>query len=170
MDQANNFVTIVNGAKTKGNSTNIGQIMGTLGPQFKGTELFTEGRNIYQAAGDLDPVGYGVVQSNFREGLGPSEFFHHAMASRVGLVDTSIKTAEPGTLSRQIVKSTEEILVQRDKTVKLQCRQIVQSVYGYTGLNPEKMINVTFPEGEIPFFIDIESVARNINGSYGHYS
>nr|QBK91222.1 MAG: DNA-directed RNA polymerase subunit alpha [Pithovirus LCPAC202] len=170
LDQANNFVTIVNGAKTKGNSTNIGQIMGTLGPQFKGTELFTEGRNIYQAAGDLDPVGYGVVQSNFREGLGPSEFFHHAMASRVGLVDTSIKTAEPGTLSRQIVKSTEEILVQRDKTVKLQCRQIVQSVYGYTGLNPEKMINVTFPEGEIPFFIDIESVARNINGSYGHYS
>ena len=170
LDQANNFVTIVQGAKTKGNPTNIGQIMGILGAQFKGNKLFTEGRNVYQAAGDMDPVGYGVVQSNFRDGLQPVEFFYHMMASRVGLVDTSIKTAEPGTLSRQIVKSTEEILVQRDGTVKLQERQIVQSVYGYTGLNPEKMINIMFPEGEIPFFIDIESVAKRINGSYGYYS
>ena len=170
LDQTNNFVTIVQGAKTKGNPTNVGQIMGILGAQFKGTELFTEGRNIYQAAGDLDPVGFGVVRSNFRNGLEPVEFFYHMMASRVGLVDTSIKTAEPGTLSRQIVKSTEEILVQRDGTVKLQERQIVQSIYGYTGLNPEKMINVTFPEGVIPFFIDIESVTKRINGTYGYYS
>nr|QBK90736.1 MAG: DNA-directed RNA polymerase subunit alpha [Pithovirus LCPAC201] len=170
LDPNNNFVLIVNGAKTKGTPVNIGQIIGTLGPQFKGTELLSEGNNIYQTKGDWDPVGYGVVQSNFRDGLRPAEFFHHMMASRVGLVDTSIKTAEPGALSRQIVKNTEGILVQRDRTVKLQERFIVQSVYGYTGLNPERMINVTFPEGEIPFFIDIESVARRINGSYGYYS
>jgi hypothetical protein len=157
----------VDKAKTKGGGANIGQIAAFLGPQFKGTELIaTSGDNIYQAEGDLDPEVFGFIIGNFLEGMSPLEFFWHAMAAREGMVDTSIKTAEPGTLTRQLIKTFEDVMVNHDQTIRLSGGPIIQSIYGETRFNPEHLINVDFPDGTIPFFIDVQSVANRLNSDF----
>ena len=49
-------------------------------------------------------TGRGFVASSFFTGLSPSEFFFHTMAGREGLVDTAVKTAETGYMSRRLMK------------------------------------------------------------------
>jgi DNA-directed RNA polymerase beta' subunit len=44
------------------------------------------------------------VANSFYSGLTPSEFFFHTMAGREGLVDTAVKTAETGYMSRRLMK------------------------------------------------------------------
>lgn len=43
-------------------------------------------------------------------GLTPTEFFFHTMAGREGLVDTAVKTAETGYMSRRLMKARMECL------------------------------------------------------------
>jgi hypothetical protein len=50
------------------------------------------------------PAGRGFVANSFFSGLTPSEFFFHTMAGREGLVDTAVKTAETGYMSRRLMK------------------------------------------------------------------
>jgi DNA-directed RNA polymerase III subunit RPC1 len=52
----------------------------------------------------LLPAGRGFVANSFFSGLTPSEFFFHTMAGREGLVDTAVKTAETGYMSRRLMK------------------------------------------------------------------
>ena len=167
LGERNNFSLIVNKAKTKGGGANIGQISAFLGPQFKGGDLIAKpGDNIYQAFGDLDPENFGFVKGSFVRGIDPLGFFFHAMASREGMVDTSINTAGPGELTRQLVKTFEDVQVTHDGTVRLIDGPIIQSMYGCTDLNPEKLINVNFPDGTLPFFIDVDSVIGKLNSQY----
>jgi DNA-directed RNA polymerase beta' subunit len=51
--------------------------------------------------GDKTPAGKGFVANSFYSGLTPTEFFFHTMAGREGLVDTAVKTAETGYMSRR---------------------------------------------------------------------
>jgi DNA-directed RNA polymerase beta' subunit len=51
-------------------------------------------------------TGKGFVANSFYSGLTPSEFFFHTMAGREGLVDTAVKTAETGYMSRRLMKVT----------------------------------------------------------------
>ena len=44
------------------------------------------------------------MANSFYSGLTPSEFFFHTMAGREGLVDTAVKTAETGYMSRRLMK------------------------------------------------------------------
>ena len=164
LDPENNFNLLL---VTKGGSENIGQISGLLGPQYDGTELVaSSGDSIYQSKHDMDPEGFGFIAGSFLRGMTPQEFFNHAKSGRVGLVDTSIKTAEPGTLTREMIKSLENVIIGRDGAVRLISNMLLQVYYGDTALNPEKLINVDFPEGTIPTFIDIESVAGRLNSQY----
>lgn len=50
-------------------------------------------------------------------GLSPTEFFFHAMGGREGLVDTAVKTAETGYMSRRLMKSLEDLHTHHDVTV-----------------------------------------------------
>ena len=52
-------------------------------------------------------------------GLAPTEFFFHAMAGREGLVDTAVKTAETGYMSRRLMKSLEDLHTHHDSSVGL---------------------------------------------------
>jgi hypothetical protein len=52
----------------------------------------------------LPYTGRGFVANSFFSGLTPSEFFFHTMAGREGLVDTAVKTAETGYMSRRLMK------------------------------------------------------------------
>lgn len=56
------------------------------------------------ARGARHPASKGFVASSFFSGLSPTEFFFHTMAGREGLVDTAVKTAETGYMSRRLMK------------------------------------------------------------------
>lgn len=169
LDTDNNFLTIMS-AGTKGSPINVAQIMFGLGMQFNGNQMIGQGGRStpFQAMGDYDPEGFGMIYSNFLGGLSPLEFFYHAAAGRVGLVDTSIKTADPGRLTRILIKNLEDLKVLNDRSIRLLSGHLVQSYYGESALNPEELLNVQFPGGDLPFFIDIETEARHLNEVYGY--
>ena len=48
-----------------------------------------------------EPPAKGFVRSSFYSGLSPTEFLFHAISGREGLVDTAVKTAETGYMSRR---------------------------------------------------------------------
>ena len=67
--------------------------------------------------GDKTPAGKGFVANSFYSGLTPTEFFFHTMAGREGLVDTAVKTAETGYMSRRLMKALEDLYTHYDGTV-----------------------------------------------------
>ena len=50
------------------------------------------------------PAAKGFVGNSFYTGLSPTEFLFHAVSGREGLVDTAVKTAETGYMSRRLMK------------------------------------------------------------------
>ncbi len=49
-------------------------------------------------------AGKGFVANSFYSGLSATEFWFHTMGGREGLVDTAVKTAETGYMSRRLMK------------------------------------------------------------------
>ena len=70
--------------------------------------------------GDKTPEAKGFVASSFYTGLSATEFFFHTMGGREGLVDTAVKTAETGYMSRRLMKSLEDLYLHYDGTVSSQ--------------------------------------------------
>lgn len=71
------------------------------------------------------PEGKGFVAASFYSGLSPTEFFFHTMAGREGLVDTAVKTAETGYMSRRLMKALEDLYTHYDSTVRTQYAPLV---------------------------------------------
>ena len=61
------------------------------------------------------------MANSFYSGLTPTEFFFHTMAGREGLVDTAVKTAETGYMSRRLMKALEDLFTHYDSTVSALC-------------------------------------------------
>eukprot|EP00959_Pyramimonas_sp_CCMP1952_P456015 9472474-Pyramimonas_sp.AAC.2 len=55
---------------------------------------------------------------NVPTGLTPTEFFFHTMGGREGLVDTAVKTAETGYMSRRLMKALEDLYSHYDHSVR----------------------------------------------------
>ncbi|KAL6133376.1 hypothetical protein ACLB2K_065613 [Fragaria x ananassa] len=85
------------------------------------------------------PAAKGFVANSFYSGLTPTEFFFHTMGGREGLVDTAVKTAETGYMSRRLSKNLEDLAVHYDKTVRVANGGIVQFCYGDDGMDPVMM-------------------------------
>ena len=68
-------------------------------------------------SGDVTAEAKGYVANSFFSGLVPTEFLFHTMAGREGLVDTAVKTAETGYMSRRLMKALEDLYVHYDNTV-----------------------------------------------------
>lgn len=76
------------------------------------------------------------VHHSFVEGLTEDEFWMHASASREGMIQTAVKTADAGYLMRRMVKSLEDVTVRYDNTVRTSCNSVVQFCYGSDGVDP----------------------------------
>ena len=62
--------------------------------------------------GERTPDAKGFVGNSFYTGLSATEFFFHTMGGREGLVDTAVKTAETGYMSRRLMKALEDLSIQ----------------------------------------------------------
>ena len=85
------------------------------------------------------PAAKGFVKNSFYSGLTPSEFLFHAVTGREGLVDTAVKTAETGYMSRRLIKSLEDLSCQYDMTVRDAAGNLVQFKFGDDGLDPTNL-------------------------------
>ena len=134
---------------SKGNETNIAQIIGMLGGQnVSGKRIgfgFHRRTLPYFNYNDHGASSRGFVFNSYKSGLSPQEYYFHAMGGREGLVDTAIKTGEVGYISRKLMKAMEDLGVQYDNTVRNSQGDIVQLLYGEDGVDPCSLELQTIP-------------------------
>ena len=135
------FVAVDSGAK--GSTTNIVQIIGSVGQQsIWGSRIedgFTNRTLPHFCRNDIGPDAKGFCSNSYTEGLSPSEMFFHAMGGRTGAIDTAINTAESGYISKRFIKATEELMVNYDFTIRNSSNFIVQFGYGDDNFDTVKL-------------------------------
>ncbi|KAL1971699.1 hypothetical protein VTN31DRAFT_2320 [Thermomyces dupontii] len=128
---------------SKGSSINVSQMVALVGQQIIGGQRVQEGfqdRTLpHFPKNARQPPSKGFVRNSFFSSLTPTEFFFHAMSGREGLIDTAVKTAETGYMSRRLMKSLEDLSSRYDGTVRTSSANIIQFSYGGDNLDPVDM-------------------------------
>jgi DNA-directed RNA polymerase III subunit RPC1 len=128
---------------SKGSSINVSQMVAVVGQQIISSERVQDGfqdRTLpHFPKNARHPPSKGFVRNSFFSSLTPTEFFFHAMSGREGLIDTAVKTAETGYMSRRLMKSLEDLSAKYDGTVRTSASSIVQFSYGGDNLDPVDM-------------------------------
>lgn len=141
--QKDNRVSSMVDSGSKGSSANVVQIISLLGQQEVNGARIKDGymrRPLpHVPKDDLSPESRGFVANSFIEGLNPLEYIFHAMAGRIGVISTSIKTAETGYIQRKLVKVLEDVYVTYDGTVRNATGIVVQYLYGGDGFDATKI-------------------------------
>ncbi|MDB4726396.1 hypothetical protein OAF54_03075 [bacterium] len=166
----NGFLTTVI-SKSKGDFFNICQITGLLSQQIIFGErvpklLNNNTRTMYhypmKNISDLDRYkSRGFITNSFYEGLGPREFFFHAMSGREGIINTGSKTKDSGYIEHKLVKNMEDLLVQYDGTVRNSNGDILQFKYN-DGYDP----CYRFKTGGKNNIINIKGIVDKLNKKY----
>jgi len=147
---------------SKGSTINISQMMACVGQQAvsgkRPPDGFSERSLPHFKRGEKTPAAKGFVANSFFSGLLPTEFFFHTMAGREGLVDTAVKTAETGYMSRRLMKALEDLSLGYDGTVRNSSGDIVQLEYGDDGMEP------TLMEGSRSEPIDLQRLLLRTKG------
>jgi DNA-directed RNA polymerase II subunit RPB1 len=136
----NRFAQLVlSGAK--GSLPNIGQMLGSIGvqnilgklvqPDYDGTRTLPDFPPY-----DVSPESWGFGSNAFVTGLSATELFFHAMAARIGIIDTGLKTRESGYEQRIMIKMSETLIVCYDLTVRNTEGKIIQYIYNGNGISP----------------------------------
>lgn len=125
---------------SKGSTLNVSQMVAVVGQQIISGSRVPDGfqdRTLpHFKKFSKTPPSKGFVRNSFYTGLSPPEFLFHAISGREGLVDTAVKTAETGYMSRRLMKSLEDLSAQYDNTVRTSSNGIVQFQYGGDLLDP----------------------------------
>ena len=150
---------------SKGSNINVSQMVAVVGQQIIDDKRVADGfqdRSLpHFPKNARQPPSKGFVRNSFFSGLTPSEFFFHAISGRVGLVDTAVKTAETGYMSRRLMKSLEDLSTRYDDTVRNSSSNVVQFQFGDDKLDPldmegrAKPVNFerTFTHAEVGCFL-----------------
>ncbi len=151
---------------SKGNPINISQIMACVGQQsVEGNRINVNSKYKSRGLSCFDksskyPAANGFVSSSYMSGLSMQEYFFHSMGGREGLVDTAVKTAATGYISRRLIKVMESVHISYDNTVRSGIGEIIQFSYGNDN------INTTFIEKvNVPMFLWNKSRLQSIFSS-----
>ena len=90
-----NPIEMMVGSGARGNMMQVRQIAGMRGL-------------VANPRGDMIPL---PIKSNFREGLSVLEYFIATPGARKGLVDTALRTADSGYLTRRLVDVAQELII-----------------------------------------------------------
>ena len=130
---------------SKGKDTNVNQIISLLAQQDidggRFPDYFRRRPLQFVPKDDLSPEARGFISNSFSSGLNFLEYIYHAAAGRLGIISTSIKTAETGYLERKLIKRLEDVSTYYDSTIRANNNFILQYVYGgdsYDGSKIEK--------------------------------
>ena len=148
-------------AGSKGNSTNISQIIAFVGQQnVEGKRIpfnFQNRTLPHFLKDDYKSESKGFVENSFLKGLTPQEFYFHAMGGREGIIDTAVKTSQTGYIQRRLVKALEDIMIKYDGTVRNSLGHLMQFLYGEDGMAGEYIEDQKFETLKL----DDATLARN---------
>ena len=148
LSNENRFVNMLK-AGSKGSDINIAQMIACVGQQNVDGQRIPYGyedRTLpHFCKFDDSAEARGFVESSYIQGLTPEETYFHAMAGRVGLIDTACKTSQTGYIQRRLIKGMEDIKVEYDMTVRNNKKKIIQFVYGEDNINSMKIENQKLP-------------------------
>jgi len=137
-DEAHSVIMTKSGAR--GNILNLGQMSAVVGQQAIRGERINRGYSSrtlpHFKQKDLTPRARGFVESSYRKGLNPEEFFFHAMGGREGLVDTAVRTSTSGYMQRRLVNALQDMIIENDGTVRNSDKNIIQFRYGDDSIDP----------------------------------
>ncbi|MFW9937037.1 MAG: DNA-directed RNA polymerase subunit A' [Candidatus Thorarchaeota archaeon] len=137
-DEAHSVIMTKSGAR--GNILNLGQMSAVVGQQAIRGERINRGYTLrtlpHFKINDLTPKARGFVESSYRNGLKPEEFFFHAMGGREGLVDTAVRTSTSGYMQRRLVNALQDMVIENDGTVRNSDKNIIQFQYGDDNIDP----------------------------------
>ncbi len=123
---------------------NLSQMAGSIGQQsVRGQRLHRgyQGRTLpHFREGDLGAKARGFVESSYKKGLNPIEYFFHSMGGREGLVDTAVRTSRSGYMQRRLINALEDLKVMGDRKVVDTGGNIIQFVYGGDGIDPTRSV------------------------------
>jgi DNA-directed RNA polymerase III subunit RPC1 len=149
---------------SKGSKINVSQMVACVGQQI------ISGSRIPNGFGDRSlphfpkyskiPAAKGFVGNSFFTGLTPTEFLFHAVSGREGLVDTAVKTAETGYMSRRLMKALEDLACHYDLSVRDSSGGVVQFKYGDDGLDPAKIEGDKQP---VEFYRSLKHIVATVN-------
>jgi DNA-directed RNA polymerase subunit A' len=137
-DEAHSVIMTKSGAR--GNILNLGQMSAVVGQQAIRGERINRGYTLrtlpHFKINDLTPKARGFVESSYRNGLKPEEFFFHAMGGREGLVDTAVRTSTSGYMQRRLVNALQDMVIENDGTVRNSDKNVIQFSYGDDNVDP----------------------------------
>ena len=156
----------------KGSITNFARIKfggipffvsgGMVKPTVKGPQG-TLRTSFYQFPGRYDLIDYGVNYNSLTKGHNPREMINNAEASRQGLLKGVSKTSEGGEIYRKLRLYLQNLVIYKDGSVRDTEGNIIQSSYGYDGIDPRK--TGVFSDGNIKKqdFLDIDTLVETLN-------
>ena len=152
-----NALTIMREAGAKGSTINSIQISSFVGQQNiegKRLPMMLTNNTRYLPCfkpGDTNPKARGFIINSYLHGLDPVEQFADADGGRRGIMDTAIKSADIGYLSKKIGKKLEDHVYQLDGTVRSADGNIVQFLYGGDGMNGKNVFDVPLLQKNLTF-------------------
>jgi DNA-directed RNA polymerase subunit beta' len=127
-----------------------------------------------------DPQGQIIdlpIKSNFREGLSVTEYIISSYGARKGLVDTALRTADSGYLTRRLVDVAQDIIVREEDCITYASLSLDDLFKKYkTELSLEnrlvgrllaKPINIASENLNFPVNTEIDNALVNIIKKYG---
>jgi DNA-directed RNA polymerase subunit A' len=139
-----NSAVIMAKSGARGSMLNLSQMAGSIGQQAVRGERIARGywgRTLpHFLKHDLGAEAKGFVESSYKSGLGPTEYFFHSMGGREGLVDTAVRTSRSGYMQRRLINALEDLKVKQDGTVRNTADTIIQFKYGEDGVDPSRTI------------------------------
>jgi DNA-directed RNA polymerase subunit A' len=156
--EEDNSAVIMAKTGARGSMLNISQMSGSVGPQSIRGERISRGyerRTLpHFRKGDIGALAKGFVESSYKKGLNPLEYFFHSMAGREGLVDTAVRTSRSGYMQRRLINALENLKVDHDGSVRDPADKIIQFVYGDDCVDPSKSV-----QGET---IDVDGIVNKM--------
>ena len=134
---------------SKGSRINLAAVTSGVGTQrVNGQRVFASGDPAGRTMpcfprGDHRPPVHGFVSSCYRDGLRPHELFMHVKAGREGLVDTAVRTADTGTMSRRVSKFMEGTISDPRARIVSTTNELIQPLYGGDGYDASKVERVS---------------------------
>ena len=105
---ADDLVTVTSAEMDKFNPLKVILVSGARGSEAQLKQLSGMLGNMDAASGGVSDV---PVKSNFRRGLSPLEYYSAARGSRKQLMDTALKTADSGYLTRRLVDIAQDTTI-----------------------------------------------------------
>ncbi|MFH0859606.1 MAG: DNA-directed RNA polymerase subunit A' [Candidatus Altiarchaeota archaeon] len=135
-----NSAVIMANTGARGSMLNLTQMSGSVGQQAVRGQRISRGYHSRTLSSfrksDFSAGAKGFVESSFKKGLTPTEYFFHSMGGREGLVDTAIRTGRSGYMQRRLINALQDLSVRADGSVRGDGNVIVQFKYGEDGIDP----------------------------------